>query len=80
MNLFFQLLNIMRNRTQEFTGYGLKSRSGQEIDMLFVKAEPNTRRIGQFSCNRQLILSYGKLSAPSQFSPFFLKYPNTITS
>lgn len=38
----------MRTRTQEFTVYlWLKSRSGTEIDMLIVKTETNTGRIGQ---------------------------------
>lgn len=32
----------MRAITQEFIVYGLKSRNGTDIDMLFVKKETNT--------------------------------------
>lgn len=48
----------MKSRMQEFTAYGLKSRNGIKIDMLFVKTKTNTDPIGKFNCNVQLALRY----------------------
>lgn len=47
----------MRIATKEFTVYNLKSRSGTENEMLFVKTETKPAPIGQLNCNRQLIIS-----------------------
>lgn len=54
--LFFQSLYTMRTETLKLTVYGLKPKVGTKIDMLFVKTETNTVRIGQFFCNIQGIL------------------------
>lgn len=41
---------IMRTRIKELTVNGLKTRSGMEIDMSFVKTETNTGHVGQLNC------------------------------
>lgn len=46
----------MRSRTEEFTMYGLKSRTETNIDIVFVKTETNTGPIDQFNCYLQQIL------------------------
>lgn len=50
VKLFFQLLYIMGTRTEEFTVYGLKSRRGTEIEMLFVKTDTNAGSTSEFGC------------------------------
>lgn len=51
---FFQSQYKMRTRTLKFT-VCLRSRSGTEIDMLFVKTDPNTGPISQVFCYIQVI-------------------------
>lgn len=48
----------MRTKTLKFTVCDPKSRSGTEIDVLFVKRETNTCPIGQLFCYIQLILNF----------------------
>lgn len=40
----------MGSRTEEFTVYGLKSRRGTEIEMLFVKTDTNAGSTSEFGC------------------------------
>lgn len=54
VKLFFQSQYKMRTRTLKFT-VCLRSRSGTEIDMLFVKTDPNTGPISQVFCYIQVI-------------------------
>lgn len=46
----------MRTSSLELNVYGLKSRSGTEIDMLFVKTETNPSPIGKVFCYIQVYL------------------------
>lgn len=41
---------IFQTFIKKFTAYGLKSRSGAEIEMLFVKTDTNAGSTSEFGC------------------------------